>query len=126
MPKGGYSGSTSFTFTIERYVDNITNNIISIEDIDSNLSESDIEEKYTLNSFDLEVEGNSWYSPGVYSRAPEDCYPDEGDTEIESVKGPDGEDCRNLLTSEEENKIIETIESNCSSNDTYDSFYHEL
>ena len=61
----------------------------------------------------LEVSGNSWYSPGEYSRLPEDCYPDEGDTEVESITGPDNQDWSNLLTSKELENVYSELEANC-------------
>lgn len=76
-----YSGKTSFEFEIERDDDTIL----------------------------LQVEGSSYFAPGKRFGRPEDCYPDEGDTEITSVTGPDQQDWEAQLTPEEREKILTMI-----------------
>jgi hypothetical protein len=58
----------------------------------------------------VQVEGRYFFAPGVYSRAPEDCYPDEEDCEIISVIGPNNEDYYENLSDGEKKDIKEKIE----------------
>lgn len=76
-----YSGKTSFEFEIER------------------------DESTIL----LQVEGNSYFAAGKYFRLPENCYPDEGNTEITFVTGPDQLDWEDKLTASERERIITMI-----------------
>lgn len=78
----GYSGKTKFEFQVER-----DDKLIS-----------------------LTVEGNSSFQYGRYSGPPEDSYPDEGETEITSIVGPDNENWSNKITDEEADVILEMIQ----------------
>lgn len=102
----GYSGSTSFEFEIERYKDKKTGQYIAYV-----LGEVD-EERYEYTTIKLDVEGRSYFQPGKLSGLPEDCYPDEGETEIESVIGPDGKDWTDQLTHAEHDSLLEMIQEN--------------
>lgn len=103
----GYSGDTSFDFEIERYRDNQTDQLL-VEPL------NDDEVRFTYNVITLQVEGRSYYQPGRSYGPPENCYPDEGDTEITSVIGPDGNDWTDKLTEREKDSIIEMIQENVS------------
>lgn len=128
----GYSGSTNFTFEIERYRDKETGDYLLLDAVPAS---SDDNFEFEYETISLEISGNSYYSPGKYHALPEDCYPDEGDTEIESVIGPDGKDWYNLLTDQERSHIIDMISENVSSgsdgrddydgDDGYDDDYYD-
>lgn len=83
----GYSGQASFEFPIYR--------------------EKDGEEEEII----LQATGRSYFAPGVYHALPENCYPDEGDTEIISLIDPDGNDWQDQLTEKEKNNLIEQIDN---------------
>jgi hypothetical protein len=73
-----YSGKASFEFEIERDDDVIL----------------------------LQVEGTSYYTEGKRFGKPEDCCPDDGNTEITSVTGPDQKDWEDKLTPSERERIM--------------------
>lgn len=111
----GYSGRVSFSIEVERYVDKSTGEILLPKNV--NFSNEDFDFEYDIETIELEVTGNSYYTPGRYSGLPEDCYPDESETEIESVYDVNGKDWRDNLTSDEENMIIELIAEKVSNGD---------
>lgn len=111
----GYSGSATFNFTVERIQDKISGEYYLEEELED-VSSSEFESKFEFTSVELEVTGNSWYVPGEYSRLPEDCYPDEGDTEVESVIGPDDTDWYDQLTSKEIQEMYSELEERCKDN----------
>ena len=123
----GYSGSTSFDFEIERFKDRDSDNLVTPDGAKPVLD--DLEYDYQLIT--LKVKGNSYFTPGRTYGPPEDSYPDEGDTEIESVVGPDGKDWQDKLTKEEEDQIMQMIAERVASNDPedeeddYDDFDYE-
>jgi hypothetical protein len=101
----GYSGETEFDFEIERYRDNQTDQLL-VEPL------NDDEVRFTYNVITLTVEGRSYFQPGRTYGLPENCYPDEGDTEITSVIGSDGNDWSDKLTEREKDSLIEMIQEN--------------
>lgn len=118
----GYSGTTSFQFEIERYKSK-TGELVEDTQIPADSEESD----YEYQTFTLEVSGRSYYQPGRFSGPPEDCYPDEGETEILSVIGPDGKDWQDKLSDSENDSIIQMITDNVSSGSDrdYDDYYDD-
>ena len=109
----GYSGSSTFNFEIERYFSFESKEYLLETQLPETESDDNFNSKFEYQTINLEVSGSSWYSPGESSRLPEDCYPDEGDTEIDSVLGPDGKDWYNLLTKEEIEDIYTELQSSC-------------
>jgi len=103
---GGYSGTASFDFEIERYKDKKTGQYIAYV-----LGEVD-EERYEYTTLTLHVEGRSYFQPGKLYGPPENCYPDEGETEIEAAVGPDGKDWTDQLTHSEHDSLLEMIQEN--------------
>jgi len=101
-----YSGNASFEFEVERYKNKITSELTA-EDM------SDNEEMFDYITVKLQVEGSSYFSPGRTYGEPGDCYPDEGETEISSVMGPNKEDWEEKLSDKEHDQIIEMIEEKC-------------
>lgn len=111
---GSYSGSTSFEFEVERLKHVMSEEYLPVDsDVDDN-------PMYEYVCLSLEVEGDSSFTPGKTYGLPEDCYPDEGETEITKVIGPDGKDWENKLTSSERDRIIEMIDESIRTND-YDA-----
>jgi hypothetical protein len=110
----GYAGNTSFEFEIERYKDHDTGELLaSIKG--TNQAEAIMEDdgfEYEYCPIVLQIEGRSYFAPGRLHGRPEDCYPDEGETEIMAVVGPDGKDWESQLTDEERDMIIEMIQGN--------------
>lgn len=72
----GYNGTATIEFPIERIKDISTDQYRVVKDDD------DVDRVEELT---LEVNGRSYFAPGKYWGLPENCYPDEGDTEILSV-----------------------------------------
>ena len=104
----GYSGETSFDFEVERYRNRETGKYLAylLPGIDPD------EFEYEYQVINLKVEGRSYFQPGKYSGPYEDSYPDEGETEIMSVIGPDGTDWESQLTHSERDAILDEIASN--------------
>jgi len=113
---GGYSGDAEFEFEIERYKDRETGDLFKEED----LSNLDDDFEYDLVNVTLTVEGNSYYHPGVSGKYPEDCEPDDGGTEIESVVDTLGNDWYNKLTRNERESIKERIAEMAKDFDNFD------
>lgn len=96
-----YSGTTEFEYELERVRESAAHEWRPMTDDDPDTVE--------YECFMVTVEGRSYYTPGRSFGPPENCYPDEGDTEILSVTGPDGKDWEDKLTSAERERILETI-----------------
>lgn len=78
----GFSGNTTVTFEVER--DN--------------------------EPIELEVEAEARYVPGVTWRRPGDCYPDESEVIINSIKDPTGDEWEESeLTGKEVANLYELI-----------------
>lgn len=103
----GYSGSANFQFEIERYLDKDSKETLFLSDLPES-SGDDFEFEFKI--IELQVTGHASFYPGKYSGPPEDCYPDESESEIESVVGPDGKDWYHLLTDSEREAILNLIE----------------
>lgn len=103
----GYSGETSFDFPIERYRDKESGQLLVWDQNNQTNLDDDFEYQYEEHT--LKVEGRSYFSPGKMYGPPENCYPDEGETEITAVIGPDGKDWEHLLTPSEKESILEQI-----------------
>lgn len=97
----GYSGQTTIEFPIERIKDLQTDEYRVVRDDD------DFDRAEELI---LEIEGRSYFAPGKYYGPPENCYPDEGDTEILSITWK-GKPFPWDLTSQEEASVLEQIEN---------------
>lgn len=96
-----YSGSVSFEFYIERYKNKISNELKTLDKV-----HPEDEYLYDYEEITLYVKGSSFFTPGKFYGVPENCYPDEGNTEIQSVIGPFEEDWEDKLTAEERERII--------------------
>jgi hypothetical protein len=131
--RGGYSGTTSFEYEVERYRHKQSGELVSSKEVEDKahdnpmLGDDWIELNYDYEVVTLQIEGRAYFTPGKYSGLPEDCYPDEGDVEITSCIGPDGSDWENKLTKYENDQIINQIdeqvqEGDYSEPDDYDDF----
>lgn len=103
----GYSGTATIDFDIERYRNIMTGNLVHPDKV------NDLNEfLYEYVTHTLTIEGRSYYQPGRLYGPPEDCYPDEGETEIMSVIGPDGKNWEDQLSDGEKELILELIQEN--------------
>ena len=98
-----YSGTSTFEFEIERFKNRQTCEIVD----DSHPVEYDSFEYFTVT---LQVTGSSFFQSGKYYGPPESCYPDDGDTALESAVDETGKDWSNLLTDSEVSSILNAIE----------------
>lgn len=111
----GYSGNASFIFEVERYLNKQTNQLMTPDQAEAEakdhlFGDTWFDMNYEYQCIPLEVEGSSYYQEGRLSGLPENCYPDEGDTEITSVLGPNKEDWTSKLTKSENDSILEMIQ----------------
>ncbi len=102
-----YSGSVDFQFEVERLKDKSTNQLIPISK-DFNFSEENPNYEYLL--IQLDVEGESYYTPARTYGPPESCSPSEGSTEILSIEDESGGDWLDKLTADERDRVIELIQ----------------
>jgi len=72
----GYNGKAKIDFVINRVKDLQTDQYRLFQDSDDPEREEELE---------LEIEGRSYYAEGRSYGLPENCYPDEGETEILTV-----------------------------------------
>jgi len=120
--RGGWAGSGSFEFNVERYIHLPTGKYFSI-DSDEVPSDVDQSPEWDYQEIPLTITGRGYFTPGYVTGLPEDCYPDEGDLEIESVEGPDGSDWTDFLTKSEKENAEERLEAFCKDqNDDYDNY----
>lgn len=110
--RGGWSGSGSFEFNIERYLHLPTRKYFepSSEEVPSDIEES---KEWEYKEIPLTVTGFGYFTPGYVTGAPEDCYPDEGELEIESIKDENENDWMNLLTKDEMKDAEERLTEFC-------------
>jgi hypothetical protein len=122
--RGGYSGSSSFDFEIERYKHVLTDRYLTEDEMcdeTKNLdNQDDVENTYKYECITLEVKGNAYFTPGRTNCSNDDAYPDEGDIEIEEVIGPDGKDWSNILTDSEKDSIHEMLVEGAQEEPDYD------
>jgi hypothetical protein len=102
-----YKGHASFDHEIER-----------MKDAEGNLytDSEDAPDGSAYAVINLKITGFSYFAKGRTFGLPEDCYPDEGCTEIHSIIGPDGKDWESVLTESEKNAIEEQIADNVINN----------
>lgn len=103
-----YNGNTAFDFEIERFYNE--KGLI----VDELFSQDNL----TCKLITLQVDGSSYFEPGIYYGPWEDSYPDQGETLIESILGPDQKDWFDALTSSEIECILSLVAEKC-----YINFY---
>lgn len=99
-----YSGKTSFTFEVERFKSKFTGSFLSDEEL-----KDAFESTYEYLLVPLQIEGTSYFTSGRSYGPAENCFPDEGDTEITSCVDKEGKDWEPLLTEYERDIILEKI-----------------
>jgi len=123
-----YSGTANFDYEIYRYKCKQTGKLFTENEIYeiclcNDYDQDMIDHLYNQVTIKLEVSGSSYYTAGKYTGRYEDSYPDDGDTEIDYIWGPDNTDWEDKITTSEKEDIIEQIESKSkkSSSDDYDA-----
>lgn len=111
----GYSGNASFVFEVERYLNKQTNQLMFLDQAEAEaknhpFGDTWFDMNYEYQCIPLDIEGRSYFQEGRTSGLPENCYPDEGETEITSVIGPTNEDWESKLSQSETNSIMEMIQ----------------
>jgi hypothetical protein len=133
-----YSGTIDFQFDIERWSHPSVNELLTSKQMkDNNLHENDCE----IHVIPLFVTGWASFTEGYTSGLPEDCYPDESDSDINSITDDDGNDWFNKLSQSELDDIwkkMEDLSGRIEMNDSrdygdyedysdrYDNYYHPL
>lgn len=112
---GGYSGRTSFSFKVDRYQD-LNGNLLTEKEAEGNHNV-----KHMI--IDLSVTGNAYYKPAKLNGLPEDCYPEEGESEIEEVVDSDGNDWYYKLTLQERDEIERQLDDYARDEDDYEPDY---
>jgi hypothetical protein len=115
-----YSGTIDFQFDIERWSHPSVNELLTSKQMkDNNLHENDCE----IHVIPLYVTGWVSFTEGFTSGLPENCYPDESDSDIDSITDDDGNDWINKLSSTEMSEVWKKLEekaSNIEMGDSYD------
>ena len=111
----GYSGEASFVFEVERYLNKQTNQLMFLDAAEAEAKDHPFgpawfDMNYEYQVITLDIEGRSYFQEGRTSGLPENCYPDEGETEITSVIGPSNEDWESKLSQSETDSIMEMIQ----------------
>lgn len=118
-----YSGTTEFDFEIERYKDPKTGILYPFNKLPGD------EDDYEYQTITLKIEGRSSFQEGKYTGPWENSYPSEGEIEITSAKGPDGNDWEDKLTEVERDSVVDEIDERvqddvyngwCDSREDYD------
>jgi len=99
-----YSSTISFEIEIERIKSRESGLLFSIDSIPSY---DDFEYDYVIIT--LQVEGRYYFAAGRSYGFFDNCYPDESETEITLVNGPDDKDWEDQLTEAEKDYIINSI-----------------
>lgn len=102
-----FSGSSTFTFEVERYVDKF-GNVYTEAEYDK-LDGEDVNCACDYLTIKLSVTGSASHTPGRLYGPPEDCYPDDSESWIEGVKHPDGSDWSDKITESEKDAIYECL-----------------
>lgn len=112
----GWNGNGSFTYDVERFLDNETNNYLTESELPENFDEN----RYEYTSVELTIVGSGYYTPAYTRGLPEDCYPADGDLEIESITGPNNKDWSSLITDSERDSIENELQNYLENNSRYD------
>jgi hypothetical protein len=119
---GGWSGKADFKYEIERYK-RVSDGMLFTVDAPEVVAAGDLSEdtaEWTYALIEVKCSGSVFFSPGRMYGPPEDCYPDEGDLELEEVTGPDGKDWLDLLTKGERQNIESQLAEECHEGDEPD------
>lgn len=102
-----YCGQIDFQFDIERWSHPSISDLFTSSQLkDYNLQENECE----VHIIPLYVAGWISFTEGVTSRLPEDCYPDESDSEIECITDDNGDNWLDKISKSELDDIWKKIE----------------
>lgn len=101
----GYSGHVEFDFSIERFKNLKTGELIPANKV----AESEEESMFEYQTINLEIQGRAYFSPGSTSGHPDDSYPEESDSEIIAAFDSSGKEWSNFLTKEETQYILDEM-----------------
>jgi hypothetical protein len=113
-----YAGKATIEFEVERYKNIVNGNLVQ------DIVYPDSQDNYEQTVIGLKVDGSAYFIPGRYNSRYEDCYPDEGDVEIETIFDEEGNDWlfTNNLSHKEKSDIIKAIDKavreDCEANHT--------
>jgi hypothetical protein len=83
-------------------------------------------EEADLREVDIECECWGYYIPAKLCGPPEDCYPEEGEFEVQSAIAPDYPDVPFVLTESEEDDLAQQCDSTgCCDGPDYDPEYDD-
>ncbi len=117
-----HSSKYSFQFDIERWTHPSCPELLTKDQLqEKNLNEDSAEVKVII----LFVEGYVSFTEGNTSGLPENCYPDEYDSEIESIVDESGEDYFNKVSASEMKEIWQTLDNHFSNDDCHDDQYYD-
>lgn len=117
-----YSSNYSFQFEIERWTHSSCSESLTREQIqEKNLNEDTLEVKVIT----LFVEASASFTEGYTSGLPENCYPDEYNSEIKSISDENGEDWLNKVSVSEMEEIYKTLDNHFSKDNYYDDHYDD-
>ena len=111
--RGGWSGGGSFVFEVERYLHLPTGEYFQVGSAQVPSDVDERPEEWVYQEIPLTITGCGYYTPGYTTGLPEDCYPDEGSLEVESILGPDGTDWEDTVTPQERKTIEERLVAFC-------------
>lgn len=120
-----YSGSVEFDFEIERLKDCSSGTYHLVDELVVDENDSN----FSFELINLTVRGSAYFTPGKYYGPPENCYPDEGDADLESALDSNKKDWQDLLTKEEReiliDEIVARVQEDCEPSSDYESLYLE-
>lgn len=106
-----------FGYITERYTHPSIEGMITLDEVKAKNLQDDQADVKVIN---LYVEGWSSYTPGYTSGLPEDCYPDESDSEIKKIVDDDGNDWFPLLSAKELIEINSMFDEKIDRSSSYD------
>jgi len=86
-------------------------------------SEVHPDEELDMREVDIECECWGYYIPAKLYGPPEDCYPEEGEFEIQSAVAPDYPDVPFVLTQSDEDDLAQLADDDDSDGPEYESDY---
>ncbi len=97
-----YSGTANFDYDIERMKHKETGEIVMLDSV------ADEDDTYEYVCLTLKVSGRSYFTDGRSWGPPENCFPDEGETEITSIL-LDDKDVEDMLSGKERETVLDKI-----------------
>lgn len=108
--------SISFVYEVERLRHIKTGELITepqfekmAELLNSEAAIDALNDEYELVDVSLDVEGSGYYLPSKIHGDPLDCYPEEFEYEIDSMKDANENDWNNLITEDERGDMMDIL-----------------